>query len=164
MATMLSLLVQSHDDYNSLVFNSTYGHLRVHSERMWCVKWTPDDRLVEWGREGGRNTGFSCVWTRVNRDSVPTLFCILLYFVYVTATFGEMGQGRSVTHQLQGYAVGTTMMTELNRATVVLSVTALPDFSDTIETCEICFLFPSCTLLMKGIRTDKSCIFMFIVY
>ena len=79
MAAVLSLLVRSHSDYNSLVCNSTYGHLRVHSERMWCVKWTPDDRLVEWGREGGRNTGFSCVWARVNRDSAPTLFRILFH-------------------------------------------------------------------------------------
>lgn len=96
MATVLPLLVQSHSDYDSLVCNSTYGHLRVHSERMWCVKWTADDQLLEWGREGGRNTGFSCVWARVNRDPVPTIFRILLHFVYVTATFGEMGQGRSV--------------------------------------------------------------------
>jgi len=101
MATVLSLLVQSHSDYNSLVCNSTYGHLRVHSERMCCVKWTPDDRLVEWGREGGRNTGFSSVWARVNLDSALTLsllYCIAQHFVYVTATFIEMGQGRSVTH------------------------------------------------------------------
>jgi hypothetical protein len=90
-------------DYNSVVSNSTYGRLRVHSECMWCVKWTPDDRLVEWGREGGRNTGFSCVWARVGRDSAPTLFhvllhCTALHFVYITAAFGEMGQGRSVTN------------------------------------------------------------------
>ena len=79
MATVLSVLVPSHSDYNSLVYNSTCGHLRDHSERMWCVKWAPDDRLVEWGREGGKNTGFSCVWARVNRDSAPTLFRILFH-------------------------------------------------------------------------------------
>ena len=96
MVTVFSLLIQSHSDHNSLLCNSTYGHFRVHLERILCVKWTSDGRLVEWGREGGRNMGFSCVWAHVNRDSVPTLFRILLHFVYVTATFGEMG--RSVTH------------------------------------------------------------------
>jgi hypothetical protein len=44
IAIVLFCLVQSHSDYNSLVCNSTYGYLRVHSVRMWCVKWTPDDR------------------------------------------------------------------------------------------------------------------------
>lgn len=71
-----------------------------------------------------------------------------------------MGQGRSVT-QLWGYAVGTNLMTELNKATVLLFLAALSGFSDIFE---FCFLFSSCTLLMKGIRTDKRFRFMFMIY
>jgi len=52
-------------------------------------------------------------------------------------------------------------MTELNKATVLLFLAALSGFSDIFE---FCFLFSSCTLLMKGIRTDKRFRFMFMIY
>jgi len=55
-------------------------------------------------------------------------------------------------------------MTELNKATVVPFLTVVSGFSGTFETCEFCFLFSSCTLLMKDIRTDNIFRFTFIVY